>query len=75
MLKKEYEKRHRFITHQLVKAREDAGLTQKEVSETKIISQSELSKLENGQRNIDFIILTELAALYKKELSFFIQKT
>ena len=63
------------MTHQLVKAREEAGLTQKEVSETKIISQSELSKLENGQRNFDFIILTELAVLYKKELSFFIQKT
>ena len=74
MDKKEYDKQSRYIRYQLVIAREEANLTQKSVAETKIISQSELSKIENGQRQIDFIILNQLAILYKKDISFFIPK-
>lgn len=72
MNKKEYQKAHQVVTHLLVKAREDAGYTQKQVAETKIVSQSELSKIENGLRQIDFIILIGLAKLYGKEINYFL---
>jgi transcriptional regulator with XRE-family HTH domain len=72
MTKKEYQKLHQTITHRLVRAREEANLTQKQVAETAILSQSELSKLENGQRQIDFIVIISLARLYDKDLYFFI---
>ncbi|THU41177.1 helix-turn-helix transcriptional regulator [Niastella caeni] len=72
MSPKKYEQYHKFITERLVKAREEAELTQKAVAETLIISQSELSKIENGQRQIDFIMLIALSELYNKNVSFFI---
>jgi transcriptional regulator with XRE-family HTH domain len=55
----------------LVTAREEANLTQKNVASTGIISQSELSKIENGQRGVDFLMVVKLAKLYKKDISFF----
>lgn len=74
MDQKEYSKKQKYITHQLVKAREESFLTQKQVGETGIVSQSEISKIENGQRNIDFITLIELTKLYNKDIAFFLPK-
>jgi transcriptional regulator with XRE-family HTH domain len=62
----------KFLAQKLVEAREQAKLTQKQVAGTGIISQTELSKIENGQRKVEFLILIELATFYKKKLSFFI---
>ncbi len=56
----------------LVQAREEAKYTQKQVAETGIVSQSEISKIENGQRKVEFIVLLRLAELYHKDVSFFI---
>ncbi len=56
----------------LVKAREEAGLTQKQVSESGIVSQSELSKIENGYRDISFELVVNLAILYEKDIKYFI---
>lgn len=72
MNKQEYIKKRRLLSAKLVEAREKAGLTQKQVAETKIIAQSELSKLENGVRRVDFILLVELAAFYKQPVDFFV---
>jgi transcriptional regulator with XRE-family HTH domain len=58
----------------LVKAREEAGLTQLQVSNTGIISQSEISKIENGQRKLEFVVLLKLAELYGKDIAYFIPK-
>jgi len=63
------------LSAKLVEAREKAGLTQKQVAETKIIVQSELSKLENGARKVDFLLLIELAKLYNQSITFFIPET
>lgn len=63
------------MSAKLVEAREKAGLTQKQVAETKIIVQSELSKLENGARKVDFLLLIELAKLYNQSITFFIPET
>ena len=72
MKKQDYTKKRRILSSKLVEAREKAGLTQKQVAETGIITQSELSKLENGSRKVDFLFLLELAKLYNQTLTFFI---
>jgi transcriptional regulator with XRE-family HTH domain len=70
-----YSKKRKFLSLRLIEARENAGLTQSQVASTKLISQSELSKIENGQRRIEFLVLLILAELYKKEITFFIPPT
>ena len=69
-----YKKDRRFLCISLVRAREEANLTQKQVSETGIVSQSEISKIENGQRKIEFVVLVRLAELYGKSVDYFIPK-
>jgi transcriptional regulator with XRE-family HTH domain len=65
-------KKRLFLSIKLIEARENAGFSQKQVSESKIVSQSELSKIENGARRVDFLILLELAKFYNQPISFFI---
>lgn len=65
---------NQFISHQLVKAREIAGFTQKRIQEEGIISQSELSKIENGVKNISAAKLFILANYYKQPIDFFFIK-
>ena len=71
MAKTIYSKRQKFLCGQLVKAREEAGLTQLQVAAKGVVSQSEISKIENGQRRVEFLILLDLAKLYGKEIPFF----
>ena len=61
--KKEYEslQPEMEITKALMKARHDAGLTQKELSEKSGISQADISRLENGIRNPSVALLRKLA--------------
>jgi len=63
------------LTELLVQAREEMELTQKQVAESGIITQSELSKIENGQRKIEFLLIVKLAELYRKPLDFFKPKS
>lgn len=72
MNRNDYSKKRRFLSIRLIEAREQAGLSQKQVSDSKIVSQSELSKIENGARRVDFLILLELAKFYKQPITFFI---
>jgi transcriptional regulator with XRE-family HTH domain len=72
MNRNDYSKKRRLLSSKLIEAREQAGLSQKQVSNGKIVSQSELSKIENGARRIDFLILLELAKFYNQPISFFI---
>ena len=62
---------NQFISHQLVKAREEMGYTQIKVQQDKIINQSNLSKIENGVKNISAAKLFVLANYYKKPITFF----
>lgn len=68
----DYSKKRRYLSGRLIEARENAGLSQKQVADSKIVSQSELSKIENGARRVDFLILLELARLYNQPITFFI---
>ena len=72
MNRNDYNKKRRYLSYKLIEAREKAGLSQKQVSERKIVSQTELSKIENGARRIDFLILIELAKIYNQPITFFI---
>ena len=72
MSKTIYSQNRDFLSARLIQAREEAGLTQLQVAETNLISQSELSKIENGQRRFEFLALLDLANLYSKPIEFFI---
>ena len=56
----------------LVAAREEANLTQREVSAKMGMSHSFLSKCETGDRRVDVIEFLQLAKLYSKPLAFFL---
>jgi len=62
---------NQIISYQLVKAREELGITQMKVQEDKIISQSNLSKIENGMKKISAGKLFLLATYYKKPIEYF----
>ena len=56
----------------LISAREEAGLTQRAVSQRMGMSHSFLSKCETGDRRIDVIELLQLSALYGKTPQYFL---
>lgn len=72
MKRGDYNKKRRSLSNKLIEAREQAGLSQKQVSDSKIVTQSELSKIENGARRVDFLVLLELAKCYNQPIAFFI---
>ncbi len=72
MIKTIYSERNKYVSSRLIKAREMAKLTQMQVAEIGIISQTELSKIENGQRRVEFLLLLDLAELYSQSIEFFI---
>jgi transcriptional regulator with XRE-family HTH domain len=61
----------RFITYKLVEAREGSHLTQGQLSKLSGISQSKISKIENGSIHIEASQLYILAKALKKTISFF----
>ncbi|MFN8283436.1 MAG: helix-turn-helix transcriptional regulator [Chitinophagales bacterium] len=65
---------NQYISHQLVKAREELGLTQMKVEQDKVMKQSTLSKIENGVKKISAAKLFVLADYYKKPIEYFIEK-
>jgi putative restriction endonuclease len=69
-----YTPQRQTLSTKLIQAREEAGLTQKQVQELIKISQSELSKIEKGQRKVESLILQKLAELYRRPLDFFINE-
>lgn len=74
MKSKETNKSKQTVNQLLILAREEAGLTQKQVSDLGILSQSELSKIENGYRQISFDLVVSLAEVYEKDIKYFIPK-
>ena len=71
MAKTIYSERRSILSARLIEARENSGLTQTQVAKTEIISQTELSKIENGQRRVEFLLLLDLAKLYSQPIEFF----
>jgi ribosome-binding protein aMBF1 (putative translation factor) len=57
----------------LVAARQEAGMSQHEVSAAMGRSPNFLTKCESGDRSIDVMELLELASIYKKSVSHFLR--
>ncbi len=72
MKKTIYSKEHKDLVGKLKKARQEAGLDQNKVAKKLGATQSYMSKLESGQRKIDAVQLKELAKIYKKKITYFI---
>ena len=63
--------RKQLLIEKLIAARKKAGLTQLEAAKKLDKPQSFISKIESGERNIDFLELEDLASIYNQQLSFF----
>lgn len=63
--------RKQLLIEKLITARKKAGLTQLEAAKKLDKPQSFISKVESGERNIDFLELEDLARIYNQQLSFF----
>lgn len=68
-----YSKEYKQIIEKLKKARIEFGLKQEDVAMKLKRPQSYVSKIENCERRVDVAELKELAKIYKKEVSYFIE--
>jgi len=68
-----YSKEYKDIIERLKTARIEAGLAQQEVAEKLGKPQSFISKIESGERRLDVAEIKKFAAIYKKDISFFIK--
>ncbi len=66
-----YASRYQFLLKQLIKTREKAGLTQLEVATKLNKPQSYISKIELGERKIDFIEMEDLCRIYNLPITNF----
>lgn len=57
----------------LKEARDKARLTQMEVASKLGIPQSQVSRMESGERRVDVIELAAFARLYRKPLAWFVR--
>ncbi len=62
------------LRERLKAARVEAGLTQAQVAHLVGRPQSFVSKIEVGERRVDFIAMQVLASIYGKPLSYFEEK-
>ena len=65
-------RRYQQFRRQLRRAREDAGLTQKQVAGALERPQSYVSKCESGERRVDVVELEQFAKLYGKSFEYFL---
>lgn len=63
----------KLIANKLYQARTECRITQSQLQEENIISQSHLSKVENGEIMVSAILLWRLAQKYNKSLEFFFE--
>lgn len=73
MTKSSHTQEYKEIIALLRKARLESGLSQQEVADKLEKPQSYISKIESGERRLDVAEIKSFAALYKKDISFFIK--
>jgi len=74
MSKSIYSKEYKKVVDRLKKARLNASLKQEEVASKLKKPQSYISKIESGERRVDITELKQLAKIYKKNITYFINK-
>lgn len=67
----ELKKMKQQLASKLYKTRNELGIKQVDLQNEGLISQSHLSKIENGEINVSAILLYKLAQRYGKDLSYF----
>ncbi|MBO4935306.1 MAG: helix-turn-helix transcriptional regulator [Alistipes sp.] len=67
----EQKKLKQQLASRLYQTRNELGIKQIDLQNEGIISQSHLSKIENGDINVSAIMLYKLAQRYGKDLSYF----
>jgi transcriptional regulator with XRE-family HTH domain len=65
MSKQVYSQRYQAFLRKLKQAREQKGLTQKQVAELLGKPQSFVSKCESGERRVDFVELLDFVRIYE----------
>ena len=73
MKKIELKKEKLKLAGKLYQTRMELGIKQLDLQHEGIISQSNLSKIENGEINVSAIMLNILAKRYGKEMSYFFE--
>ncbi len=73
MKKIELKKEKLKLAGKLYQTRMELGIKQLDLQHEGIISQSHLSKIENGEINVSAIMLNILAKRYGKEMSYFFE--
>ena len=68
-----FQETYDVFLERLIRAREEAGLTQRQVSARMGMAHSFLSKCETGERRVDVIEFLQLAKLYGKSLDYFLE--
>jgi transcriptional regulator with XRE-family HTH domain len=68
-----YQPRYDNFLSKLIKAREEAGFTHRDVAERLGMFHSWISKTESGDRRLDVMELMLLAELYGKPPSYFLE--
>ena len=71
--KQEYAELRQILGKKLTQARIDAGILQSSPCLKGIVSQSQLSKIENGELLVNVFVLSKLATLYGKKITDFIE--
>lgn len=74
MKKQDLTKEKLRLASRLYQIRNELGIKQTELQQEGIISQSHLSKIENGEINISAIMLWRLARRYGKSISYFFEQ-
>jgi hypothetical protein len=67
-----FQKAYDGFLERLIAARQEADLTQRQVSTLMGRPHTFLSKCENGERSVDVMELLQLAQIYKKPVSHFL---
>lgn len=67
-----YSKDHQYIVERLKASRKEAGFDQSKVAKLLGKTQSHVSKVESGQRQIDIVELKEYAQIYDKPVEYFL---
>lgn len=73
MSKTLHTKAYKELLGRLKNARLEMGLKQTDVANELKKPQSYVSKIESGERRIDVIELSELAKMYKKDITYFVE--
>lgn len=69
----DFTKEKKRLASKLYQTRNELGIKQVDLQKEGIITQSHLSKIENGEINVTAIMLNILAKRYGKDFSFFFE--